>query len=146
MCRVSSEEVLRDAPGGLRLLFLRRGVVFLVVDFEGVSEFKGSCLVAAAIAVVRSGEDGHALVLVGVAVALHHQLMGPAYCLQVVFAQKFLTDIFAPTVSSASGGRAEASLALVSGVRPEEVAEGTIMRDILEAIDVSELIECLDLR
>jgi hypothetical protein len=70
--RVSSEEVLRDAPGGLRLLFLGGGVVSLVVDLQGVSEFEGGCLVAAAVAVVGGGEDGHALVLVGVAVALHH--------------------------------------------------------------------------
>lgn len=81
-----------------------------------------------------------------VAVAFHHQLMGPADGLQVVLVQEFLADVLAPAISRPSRRRSEAILALIRGIGPQQVAKWARMRHILHPIDASQLIKGINFR
>lgn len=60
--------------------------------------------------------------------------------------QKLGADIFPPAVASASGGGAEAVLSIVGWIRPQEIAEGSIVRDILHSVYCSNMVETIDFR
>jgi hypothetical protein len=66
--------------------------------------------------------------------------MCPADGFEVVFVDEFVADVLAPAVACASGGGVESAFAVVCGVGPEEVAEGSTVGDVLLAVDVAELI------
>jgi len=72
--------------------------------------------------------------------------MSSADHFKAVSVHKLITDIFAPAVSSTSGGRIEPIFAIIGWVRPQKIAQSTIMRNILLPIDISDLVEVINFR
>lgn len=72
--------------------------------------------------------------------------MGPADGLQVVFVQKFLADVLAPTVPRTPRRGSEAILALIRRIRPQQVTQRSGMGHILHAVDAPQLIQCINFR
>lgn len=72
--------------------------------------------------------------------------MGPADGLQVVFVQELLADVLAPTVPRSSRRGSEAILALIRGIRPQQVTQRARVRHILHAVDAPQLIQCINFR
>jgi hypothetical protein len=67
--------------------------------------------------------------------------MSSADGLEAVTVQKLFSDVFAPAVASPSWGRTEAALTFFGRVGPHQIAQGSVVRDVLNAIDLSDLIE-----
>ena len=80
----------------------------------------------------------------GVAVPLHAQLVGPAHHLQAVLVQKLLAYILSPAEPSAPWRRPKALAVIVGWVRPEQVAEGPLVGDVLNPVDGLDLAQLLD--
>ena len=57
---------------------------------------------------------------------------------------EFLTDVFSPVEACPSRGRPEPRLTFFSGVRPQQIAQGSLVGDILNPIDGLNLVKALD--
>ena len=99
-------------------------------------------LVPTAVAVVRRGEDGGHVLVVRQAVAVHHQLMRAGNHLQFVSVVKLLADIVAESVPSTAGGDAPSSA--VIGVGPQQIAHGTLVGYLLDAVQLADVVQGVD--
>lgn len=82
----------------------------------------------------------------GVVVSLHDQLMRPADHLQVVFVVELVCDVLSPTVTRSSWTWAESVSSLIGRVWPQQVAQSAIVRNVLDSVDGSYLVEWLNFR
>lgn len=87
-------------------------------------------LVAAAIAVVRRGEDGHDIVVLTPVVTLHHELMSACDEREAVVVVELFRDVLAEGVAGTA--RRDSPAAAIIGVGPEKVAHGTLVGDLLQ--------------
>ena len=115
---------------------LQEGVLHELIDFHNGS------LVAASVAVVGSREHCDHIALVSPVVAVHHKLVSTGYQFESIGMVELLRNILAKRVAGASGGNAPA--ASIIGIRPQEVANGTFVRDLLHSVELSDLVEGVD--
>ena len=73
----SLEEVVGCLSGDVWFSATRGRIKLEEGVLQGIIQLHDGSLVAAAVAVVGGGEDGHNVPVVGPVVAFHHQLMGP---------------------------------------------------------------------
>ena len=99
-------------------------------------------LVATSVAVVRSGEDCHDITLVCPVVSVHDQLMRSGNSRQVIRVVELLRDVLAETIASTT--RADTPTTSVIGVGPEQVADWTFVRRLLHAVQLADLVKCVD--
>mmetsp|Transcript_33949 Transcript_33949/g.102280 ORF Transcript_33949/g.102280 Transcript_33949/m.102280 type:complete len:295 (-) Transcript_33949:520-1404(-) len=138
----SSEEVVGHALVQFLLVaLLRRRLVHdeLGPRVDRVADLHDGGHVAAAVAVVRRGEDRHARVGVSPRVALHDELVRSYDELERVRREELLRDVRAERVPRAPGRDAPAA-ALVR-VRPDQVAHGPLVRDLLEAVQLLDVVD-----
>ena len=102
------------------------------------------CHISAPVAVVRRAEDRHNCAVVGPIVPLRHQLVRPGQELQAVLMFEGFGDVLAKCVPRPPGGDPPAP-PLVR-VTPEEVAHGTLVGDLLEAVDSVDVVDALQVR
>ena len=111
---------------------------------ESVIQLHDGGLVAASVAVVGRGEDGDDVPVVGPVVSLHDQLVGPGHQVQPVAVVERLGDVLTEGVASSAGRYSPASA--VIGVGPEEVTHGTLVWDLLEPVQSSDMVQRVDTR
>ena len=75
-------------------------------------------------------------------VAAHHKLMGTRYQFKSIGVIELFRDILTEGVAGTSGRDTPA--ATIIGVRPEQIADGSLVGHFLDAIELSDLIECID--
>lgn len=144
-CNDSLEEVVESRARRDDSLTIRDSVEDLKVPREVGIEGQDRSDVAASVAVVGRRPHGHQ-VLLGEheLVALLHQLMRSANQLQLVDTHKLVGGV--GTKQPASTTRANLPALDILGIRPHQVAESTLVGDLLVAVDGSDLIEGLDIR
>lgn len=99
-------------------------------------------LVAAAVAVVGGAEDSHHVHRVRPVVAVHHQLVRAGHQAEAVAVVEHLRDVAAEGVAGASGGDAPA--APLVGVGPQQVAHGALVRHLLHAVQLPDVVQRVD--
>mmetsp|Transcript_1685 Transcript_1685/g.4987 ORF Transcript_1685/g.4987 Transcript_1685/m.4987 type:complete len:273 (+) Transcript_1685:109-927(+) len=138
----SSQEVVGHALRtalGRDLLLNRRRVELQERVLQVLVDLHHGGLVAAAVAVVRGGEDRDDVTVMAPIVALHHQLMRPGDQLQPVGVVELLRDVLAEGVACTA--RRNAPAAAVVRVRPEKVAHGALVRHLLDAVQLPDVVE-----
>ena len=101
-----------------------------------------SRLVPAPVAVVGCGEDGHNLRLVGPVVPVHDELVCAGDESEAVLVVVLLADVGAEREAGASGRDSPA--APVVGVGPEEVAHGSLVGNLLDAVELANVVQSVD--
>ncbi|KAB8364839.1 hypothetical protein FH972_024702 [Carpinus fangiana] len=96
-------------------------------------------LVAAAVAVVRRGEDGDDIPILAPVVALHDQLMCARDEREAVVVVEGLGNVLAKGVAGTSGRDAPA--AAVVGVAPQQVTHGAFVGHFLYAVEGADVVE-----
>ena len=99
-------------------------------------------LVAAPVAVVRSGKDRDDALIVLPLVPLHDELMRPGDEVEAVDVGELLGDVLAEGV--AGPARRYAPAASVVGVGPDQVAHGSLVGDLLDAVEIPGMVEGVD--
>ena len=102
--------------------------------------------VATSVAIVGRRPDGdQVLVLEPELVALHDELMGASNEADAINVIEFRGDLSAEQPSGTARGNRPGLAGQVLRVRPHEIAERTLVRDLLLSINESNLVEGLDL-
>ena len=78
----------------------------------------------------------------GPVVAAHDKLMSTRYQFESICMVELLRDVLTERVASTSGRDAPA--AAVIGVGPQEIANGSLMRHLLDSVKLSDLVEGVD--
>jgi hypothetical protein len=112
------------------------GLIQRVVDLH----YRG--LVAAPVAVVRSGKDRDDALIVLPLVSLHNELVCPGDEVQAVDVRELLGDVLAKGVAGPT--RRYAPAASVVGVGPNQVAHGSLVGYLLDAVEVPGMVEGVD--
>ena len=99
-------------------------------------------LVTTSVAIVGSGEDSHDITLVSPVVSIHDKLMSTCDSHQVIGVIELFGDVLAERVASTSWR--DTPTTSVIRVRPEEITDGTLVRSLLNAIELADLIKCID--
>lgn len=110
----------------------------LQVEFHVLVESHDRSLVPAAIAVVRRTKHCDDVAVVRPIVALHDELVSTCDSRQAVRVIKLFGYILTETVASTSGR--DTPSASVIGVRPEQIAHGTLLGHLLNSIKLSNLV------
>ena len=134
-----SKEIVGSPSGDMGFTSSGSGVELQERVLQFVVQLDHSCLIAATIAVVRRREHGHHIAVVTPVVALHDELMRPGYEGESVGVVERLGDVLAESVARSTGGDAPA--ATVIGVRPQQVAHGSLVRDFLNAVESPDVVE-----
>lgn len=87
----------------------------------------------------RTRENGHDIPVLRPVVSFHDELMRAGNQSQAVIVVKGFGDILAKGVSGATGRYAPT--ATVVGVGPEEIAHGTLVRNFLDPVEGTDIIE-----
>ena len=90
----------------------------------------------------RTGEDGHDVPILRPVVPFHHQLMRSRNQCQAVVVVEGLRDVLTKGVPRTTGRYAPA--ASVVGIRPQEIAHGTLVGDLLDAIQSPDVVQGVD--
>lgn len=114
----------------------------LVTLIEMFIEFEDGRNVSAPIAVIWCRPDGDESLVEHVFETLHNELMSATNQGDFVCVVKLSDDIASKEIASASWR--ESPTVNFFGIRPEEIAHGSIVRDLLFSIDGSDLIERVD--
>ena len=122
----------------------RRWVELKEIILHELVDFHYGGLVAAPIAVVRGGEDGDNVALMRPVVAVHDELMGARDSSQVVRVVELLANVLSEAVAGAT--RADTPTASVVRVRPEQVADRSLVRRLLHSVQLTDLIERVNTR
>ena len=96
-------------------------------------------LITASVAVIGGWEDSHDVSLVRPVVAIHDELMGASNARQVIRVVELLGDVLTKTVAGASWWNTPA--ASVIGVGPQKIADRSLVGRLLNAIELTDLIE-----
>lgn len=138
-----SQEVVRcSAVDVAELVLFGRRVELQERVLHELVDFHDGRLVTATVAVVGRREDGDDIAVVRPVVAVHDELMGSGDELQVVRMVELLRDVLAERVAGTT--RRDTPAASVIGVGPEEIADGTLVRNFHEAVELSNLVESVD--
>ena len=103
----------------MRLAAPRRWIELYEVVFEVLVNLQDGGLVAAAVAVVWSGKDGHGVLVVAPGETLHCQLMGTGNQHQPVIVVELLGDVLAERVAGAA--RANPPPEAIIWIRPDKI-------------------------
>mmetsp|Transcript_99434 Transcript_99434/g.256998 ORF Transcript_99434/g.256998 Transcript_99434/m.256998 type:complete len:343 (+) Transcript_99434:194-1222(+) len=96
-------------------------------------------LVAAAVTVIRCGEDRDDVPVMAPVVALHHKLVRTSDQLQAIRVVELFRDVLAEGVACAA--RRDAPAAAVVGVGPEQVAHGPLVGHFLDSVELADVVE-----
>ncbi len=99
-------------------------------------------LVTASVTVIRRRENRHDVLLVAPVISLHDELMRACDEGKTVVVVKLLRDVLAKGIASTAGGNTPAHA--VVRVRPQQIAHGTFVRDLLHAGLVHNVVEGVD--
>lgn len=99
-------------------------------------------LITTSVAIVGSREDSHDITLVSPVVSIHDKLMSTCDSHQVIGVIELFGDVLAERVASTSWR--DTPTTSVIRVRPEEITDGTLVRSLLNAIELADLIKCID--
>ena len=102
-------------------------------------DFADGGLIAASVAVVGCREDRDNVALVTPIVAIHHKLMGTGNSCQTIRMVELLRDVLTERIAGTTRGDTPA--ASVVRVRPEQVADGTLVGHLLHAVQLTDLIK-----
>ena len=111
-------------------------VVHVLIDLHD------TCLICASVAVIGCREDSDDVLLVTPIEAIHHQLMCARDKLEVVHVVELLRDILSEGIPGTSGGNTPACA--VIGVRPQEIAHGSLVGNFLHTVELPNLIEAIE--
>ena len=114
----------------------------LQIIFHEFINLHNGGLVTASVAVVGGGEDSDNVTLMSPVVAVHDELMGTGNPGQVIGVVELLRNVLAERVAGTTGG--DAPTTSVIGVGPEEIADRALMRSLLHAIELADLVEGVD--
>ena len=140
-----SQEVVRRAQANVRDLGLagcRVELEEIILD-ELVNLHYGG-FVTASVAVVGCGENRDDVALVCPVVSVHDKLMRTCDSSQAVRVVELLRDVLSEGVTSASGR--DTPTTTVIGVRPEQVTDGALVGGLLDAIELTNLVKCINAR
>ena len=101
-------------------------------------------LVAAAVAVIRCGEYRNNVSVLTPVVAFHDQLMGSGNQSKAIVMIESLADVLAEGVAGTSG--TYSPTASVVGVTPQQIAHGTLVGHLLDSVERTNVIQCVDAR
>jgi len=139
-----SQKVRRGRPLGDDPLRVRDGFEQLRLSLVDVLKVQDGGDVAASVAVVGRGPDRHHLVVEHVLVALVDELVGAANEFEVVEMNEFGGDF--RSEEPARAPRTRRPRVHVFRIRPDQIAEGALVRDLLVPLDRSNLVQRLDVR
>ena len=142
MVRHNSKEVVWRALTDIGFCLTRRRVELQEGVLHELVDFHNGSLVTASIAVVRGGEHGHHIPLMGPVVSVHHKLMSTRYQLQSVCVVELFRDVLSERVPSTSWG--DSPSASIIGVRPQQVTNGTFMGNFLDSVELTNLVESVN--
>ena len=114
----------------------------LQVVFHVLVHLHDGGFVSAAVAVVRRREDSNNVAFVRPVVPIHDQLVGSGDTRQVIRMVKLFGDVLSERVASATGGNTPT--ASIVGVGPEQVADGTFVGRLLNAVKLSDLVKSVN--
>jgi len=137
-----SEEVVWGLSGHMRFSSPGSWVKLEEGVLQSVVKFHDSSLVSASVAVIWGGEDGDHVPVVRPVVPLHHQLVSSGHQGQTIAVVECLGDVLTKCVSSSSGRDSPATS--VIRVRPEQVAHGTLVRNLLESVQGADVVQSVD--
>jgi len=138
-----SEEVIGRAKADVWELSLAGSRVELEeIIFHELVDLHDGGLVTATVAVVGRRENCDNITLVRPVVSVHDKLMGASDPGQVIGVVELLGDVLTEAVASAT--RRNTPTAPLIGIRPEQVADGTLVRRLLHAIELANLVEGVD--
>ncbi len=144
MIKGLSKEVIRRALADVRFVLsggrieLKEGILHEFVDLHDGS------LVTTAVAIVGSREDSDHVPFMSPIVAIHHQLMSSGYQLKAISMVKLLGDVLAERVAGTSGRDTPATSVIRVG--PKQVADRSLVRNLLNSVELSDLVERVDRR
>jgi hypothetical protein len=104
-------------------------------------DFHNWGFVAASVAVIWCTKNSYNVFIVGPIEPLHHKLMSACDSRQTIRMIELFWDILPETIPCTSW-RNTPSTPIIR-VRPEQVADGTLMRYLLNAIELSYLVQCV---
>ena len=116
--------------------------VDLQIILHELVNFHYCCLVAASIAVVGRRKDRDHVPLVRPVVSVHDQLMRTRDPRQAIRVVKLLRNVLTETITSAAW--TDAPTAPVVGVRPEQIADGSLVRRLLHSVKLADLVQRVD--
>jgi len=141
---ISLQEIVRCTASDVRLATTRRRIELEECVLERVVQFEDTSLIAAAVAVVWRGEDGHDLLVMRPVVAFHHELMRAGDELQVIRVVKRFTNVLAERVAGTS--RRYAPAATIVRIGPQQITHGPFVRHLLYSIERANMVERVDRR
>lgn len=109
---------------------------------DTIIELHDGGLVAAAVAVVGGREDGDDVVVLAPLEAVHDELVGARDEREAVGVVEGLGDVEPERVAGAA--RADPPAAAVVGVGPQQVAHGPLVRHLLDAVELADVVERVD--
>lgn len=115
-----------------------QGVLQMLVNFHDCG------LVAAAVTVIGSREYCDDISVLAPVVSLHDQLMGSGDQCQTVVVVESLTDVLAESVTSTSG--TDSPTASVVGITPKQIAHGSFVGYLLDSVERTDVVQCVDAR
>lgn len=92
--------------------------------------------------ILRTREDGHHVAVLRPVVTLHDQLMCARDQVQAVVVVERLGNVLAKSVTSTSGGNSPS--APVVGVRPEQIAHGTLVGHLLYPVQSANVVKSVN--
>jgi len=129
---------LLHAVAGL-LLLVRWRVKLQECVLQVLIDLHDCCLVAATVAIVWSREDRYDVSVMAPIIALHDKLVRTRDEFQTICMVELLRNVLAKSVASSS--RRDAPTTSVIWIRPEEVTHWSFMRHLLNAIQLSDIIQ-----
>mmetsp|Transcript_10748 Transcript_10748/g.29644 ORF Transcript_10748/g.29644 Transcript_10748/m.29644 type:complete len:324 (-) Transcript_10748:259-1230(-) len=134
--RPSSHRIVRLAPsrGRIELEQIHLPQIFL--------HFQNGRLIAATVTVIGSGKYRHEFLIVIPLVAFHHELMGAGNQTQAVAFVELGRNVGAKGKAGAAGGNAPPFE--IVRIAPEQVANGSLVRHFLHAIELSHVINGIE--
>mmetsp|Transcript_54612 Transcript_54612/g.95484 ORF Transcript_54612/g.95484 Transcript_54612/m.95484 type:complete len:233 (+) Transcript_54612:104-802(+) len=141
-CLVRLQEVIRGAARDQRLSPSRRRIELDKGFIEILIDLHDGRLVAAAVTVVGRRKDGHHVHGVGPVVSVHHQLVRARHEAQAVSVVEHFGNVRSEGVTRASGRDAPASSFI--GIGPQQVAHGALVRHLLHAVKLPNVIKGVD--
>lgn len=136
------QKVVGRSPGHMGLAALRCRIELQERVVECIVELHDGRLIATAVTVVGRREDGHHIVIVTPVEPFHDQLMSACHQREAIGVIERFRDVVTECVASTT--RRYAPATAIIRVGPEEVAHGPFVGNLLQTIQCSNMIQCVD--
>jgi len=114
----------------------------LQIELHELIDFHDGSFITASVAVVWRTENCNHILVVGVVVASHYELMGSSDSRQAIRMVELFWNVLSETVPCAS--YRDAPSTPVVRVRPKQIADGSLMRHFLYTVQLPDLVQSVD--